>query len=148
MITYCPITGINLPRFLITTVAAFVFIFSYEFVVHAILLAEQYEATKEIWRSPEEMQPLMHWATLTQALYAMLVSMLYAIFVNSADIKKNIKFGLIFGLITGIGMFGMYPYSPIPMSLALSWLVSGIGEGIGLGLICGLTYKNTANKNA
>ncbi len=47
---HCPITGINIPRFLAAAAAGFVFIFGFEFLVHGKLLNDLYDQTGHLWR--------------------------------------------------------------------------------------------------
>lgn len=131
----CPLTGLNGPRLFMAAITGFIFIFGYEFLVHHILLMDQYEATKDVWRSEEEMQSLFKWALASQFGIALATAMLYGVFVTCKSLGKSLKFGIFLGLVMGIGMFGSYPYYPIPMSLAIAWLVAGIVKGTGLGVV-------------
>ena len=131
----CPFTGLSVIRLLLATIAGFVFIFVYDYVVHYILLADAYEATKSVWRPMDETNALMHWCFVTKAAIALAFSMLYGVFVVCRKMKMSLKFGLCVGLIIGLSGFGMYPYIAIPMSLALAWFAAGIGTGLGLAIV-------------
>ena len=51
---------------------------------------------------------------------------------------SGVKFGILFGLATGISMgFGSYSYMPIPLSLAWSWFLGSWIEAIIAGVIVG-----------
>ena len=59
---HCPITGVNIPRFLIMSIVGFLFLFGYDYLVHHVLLMDVYEQTTNLWCSPDTMQdffPLM-----------------------------------------------------------------------------------------
>lgn len=142
---HCPITGINIPRFLAAAAAGFVFIFGFEFLVHGKLLNDLYDQTGHLWRAPED--TIMPWMMGTQFLTSFIVAYIYALGYASKDeaSSKCCKCGVGFGLKIGalIAVLGAAPYAwmPIPMALALSWAAAGLVKGLGLGVISSLLYK-------
>ncbi len=53
------------------------------------------------------------------------------------------KFGLFFGLISGVSMgFGSYIYMPIPFMLALYWFITMLVEAAIAGFVVGYLTKN------
>ena len=111
-----------------------------DFVIHGLFLRETYEATASLWRPMDEVDmPLMYAVTL---VYAVCFVVLYDVFVGSKSISTGIKFGALFGLAAGVAMgFGSYSYMPIPLSLAVSWLVGTLLELIVAGAIVGAIIK-------
>ncbi len=67
---------------------------------------------------------------------------IYSYLINPKSFANGIKYGLIFGLATGISMgFGSYCYMPIPMSLAVSWFIASVVEFSVAGALTGLIAK-------
>lgn len=137
----CPCSGMNVTRLLLATVVSFIFVYAYDYLVHVILLMDMYEATEDIWRSEEAMREVFHWIPITQFLHTLFVVVIFAMFLPEGDVKKGTLYGVLIGIVMGIGMFSMYSYSPIPMALALAWLAAGIGKGVGIGVISSKLYK-------
>lgn len=132
----------NNSKFALASFAGFAYIFVFEWVFHGMLLRESYMATSHLWRSVEEMNELFPVAMLIQLAIAVLGSYVFIQNYENKGAGEGLRFGLIAGLVMGVMMFGSYPYSPIPLSLGLSWLIGGIVEGIGFGLVLSMTYKN------
>ncbi|GJL86169.1 MAG: hypothetical protein DHS20C02_19440 [Micavibrio sp.] len=139
---HCPITGINIPRYLAAALAGFVFIFAFDFLVHGNLLMDLYEQTSELWRAPEDM--VMPWMMGTQILIALITAFIYACGCCDKEgkgIKCGIGFGIKIGLLMAVLMAASYAWMPIPLALALGWAGAGLGTGLGLGIIFSLVYK-------
>ena len=125
---------------ILATVVIFIVWSIMDFVIHGLFLQETYEATASLWRPMDEVDmPLMYAVTL---VYAVCFVVLYDVFVGSKSILTGIKFGALFGLAAGVAMgFGSYSYMPIPLSLAVSWLVGTLLELIVAGAIVGAIIK-------
>jgi len=125
---------------ILATVVIFIVWSIMDFVIHGLFLRETYEATASLWRPMDEVDmPLMYAVTL---VYAVCFVVLYDVFVGSKSISTGIKFGALFGLAAGVAMgFGSYSYMPIPLSLAVSWLVGTLLELIVAGAIVGAIIK-------
>ena len=111
-----------------------------DFLIHGVLLQATYQATANLWRPENEMNmPLMYVVTL---ILSVGFAAIYSSLINPKSLAAGIKFGVIFGLATGVSMgFGSYSYMPIPLSLAFSWFIGTLVE-IGLaGVIVGLMIK-------
>lgn len=78
-------------------VAAFIFVFLFEFVVHGFLMKGQYEATMSVWRPQAESN--MAIMLLSQFLFAMAVAFFYPIVGPDKECKKAIPFGFGLGLV-------------------------------------------------
>ena len=132
----------NCKRFAICTLIGFAFIFIFDFIVHGILLAPMYAETANLWRTLEEMENFRNYALLSQLALTVVLAFIFTRHFEGKGIKEGIRFGSMLGVLMGIGAFGMYPYMPIPMELALAWFVSSFVEITLLGVIFSLIYKN------
>lgn len=137
---HCPVTGVNIPRFLITVIAAFGFIFGFEFAYHGILLKPAYEATMHLWRPEADIIALMPYSFAVQLSMAVLITGLFA-FTKRTGLKNGLRFGVILGLLLGILQLSAYTYLPIPLELATAWFSGAFFETLGVALLAGLIYK-------
>ena len=112
-----------------------------DFLIHGLLLQPTYEATASLWRPMGEMNmPLMYLVTL---LFTACFVAIYGLLVSNKSLVSGIKFGVLFGLATGISMgFGSYSFMPIPLSLAWSWFFGSLVEAVVAGAIVGSILRS------
>ena len=112
-----------------------------DFILHGLLLRPTYEATANLWRPMDQMKmPLMYFVTLVVTVCFVLI---YGLLVGQKSMASGIRFGVLFGLATGISMgFGSYSYMPIPLTLAWSWFFGSWIEAITAGAIVGAIVKS------
>jgi len=132
----------NIKRFSLSILACFAFIFLFEWIFHGILLKDLYVSTADLWRTEEEMIQYFHWALFSQLWFVTAFAWVFTQCFENHGIKEGIRFGLGMGLVMGAMTFGFYPYMPIPIILALAWVVGSLLEGVLLGIILSKTYKN------
>ncbi len=109
----------NMKRFLFAGIGAFIFVFLYEFLVHGVLLLDQYEQTASVWRPQVEYN--MAVMLLSQFLFGMAVAFFYPIVGPDTECKKAIPFGVGLGLVMAMPPIATYCYLPIPLTLSLLW---------------------------
>jgi len=129
----------DMKRFLIASVAAFVFVFLYEFLVHGFLLVGQYEQTASVWRPQAESS--MGIMLLSQFLFAVAVAFFYPIVGLDNECKKAIPFGVGLGLVMAMPQIATYSYLPIPLSLSLIWAVAAFIKALGCSIIVSKIYN-------
>jgi hypothetical protein len=137
----CPITGVNIPRFLVCVLAGFITLFVTDFIIHNILLADTYNATKNLWRSPEEMASFFPFMLVGRFIVAGIIAFMFARNYEGAGICNGLHFGLVIGLLIGTLNALPYAWMPIPLILAQAWFIAGLMQGILLGVIYNLIYK-------
>lgn len=140
---------------LIPMVAVAVFIFLYSCLTHGWLLMDEYAATASLWRPQAEMETM---CPLWIGYYLLLAGILTCWFKKSkcafacatapgekpscCPIKSGgCCFGLKLGLLMGVLMASSYLYMPIPISLAVKWFFTGFFEGLGIGVVLGITCR-------
>jgi hypothetical protein len=94
-------------------IAAFLFIFIFDFLVHGLLLKSAYEATQTVWRPQEESNMVV--MLLSQFLLAMAIAFFYPIIGLDKDCKKTIPFGFGLGLVMAMPQISTYCYLPITL---------------------------------
>lgn len=129
----------NMKRFLIATLGAFVFVFLYEFIAHGFLMMGLYEQTAEVWRPQDEsnMQVLL----ASQLLFAAAVAFFYPIVGLDAECKKAIPFGVGLGLVMAMPQIGTYAYLPVPITISLSWALISFVEALVASYIVSRIYN-------
>ncbi len=137
----CPLTGVNIMRFLATILAGFVFIFAFDFVYHAILLEGQYASTAHLWRPQETMEEFFPLAMLCQLAYTIALAFVFTRNYEGKGLGEGVRFGLAIGGLLGVAQFGIYPYLPIPFTLAALWAVGTLIQITGAGVVFALVYR-------
>lgn len=120
-------------------VAAFAFVFIFEFVVHGFLMTGQYEATMTVWRPQAESN--MAVMMLSQFLFAMAVAFFYPIVGPDKECKKAIPFGFGLGLVMAMPQIASYSYLPIPISISLAWAAASFVKTFGSAFIVAKVFN-------
>lgn len=131
----------NVMRYLAASVAAFVFIFVFEFLWHGQLLGGLYQATQSLWRPQAEMGTYFPLIPLYQALLALVIVFLFTRHHEGKGIGEGVRFGFYLGILLGIVAASMYVFMPIPGVLALGWFAGSFIVGLGSGVIASLVYR-------
>lgn len=139
---YCPLTGAYIPRLLLCAIVGFVFIFAFDFVLHAQILAGTYKQAPQLWRTDADMQTYLGYGMLMQFLTAFLLAAIYSKGHEGKGIGEGLRYGLLIGLLLGICGAAALAYMPIPVELAQAWFAGGLAEGLGLGVIYSLLYTS------
>jgi len=123
-------------RIVLAVLAVFVAWSALDFVIHGLILASSYEVTAQLWRPMNEMKlGVLYLAVLINALAFVCI---YALLVAEKGIGSGVKYGLLFGLGTGVSMgFGTYSFMPIPLYMAVAWFVGTLVETLVGGIIVG-----------
>lgn len=125
-------------RCLIAVLAVFIFVVALDFAVHGWLLTDYYKQTYQLWRPQEDY--IFYVMTISQALYAIIVSYLYSMNHQNKGIMEGVRFGLVVGLLLATFEIGRYSFMPVPFMLSVLWadamIVKGLGTGIILSLVC------------
>jgi hypothetical protein len=123
-------------RIVLAVVAVFVAWSAMDFVIHGLILASSYEATARLWRPMNEMKMgVIYLAVLINALAFVCI---YALLIAEKGIGSGVKYGLLFGLGTGVSMgFGTYAFLAIPLYMAVAWFIGTLVETLVGGIIVG-----------
>ncbi len=131
----------NIKRYIIATIALFLFIFIYETVIHSMLLLSLYSKTPTIWRNLTEMKSFVPFNIGVMALLSISLTFIFTRFFKSGGWMNGLRFGFYMGILSGIQAAGAYYYLPISFSLAMVWFVFGVIESTLGGMIIGALYK-------
>jgi uncharacterized protein (DUF2062 family) len=142
MIKYCPITGANIKYLLLSVAAGFAFLFIFEYIVHGIVLMDTYAQTPQLWRPIEQMSQYSGFMMLMQFLTVLLTAVIFSKHYEAKGLAEGLRFGALIGLLMGVMMAASFAWMPISGFLASAWFITGLAEGLGLGVIYALTYKD------
>ncbi|HKI99582.1 MAG TPA: hypothetical protein VKB51_14000 [bacterium] len=114
---------------LIGTIVLFVVWVVMDFIIHGVLLKSSYDATAALWRPWPEIKAGVIWATTF--ISALCFTLIYLYGFAGVSVQRTLAFGLWFGVAAGVSMgLGSYATMPIPLSLALSWLLGTLIEAL------------------
>ena len=130
----------NVPRFIISSIAVFVFVFLFEFLFHTLLLKDLYDQTAHLWRPEGEHK--MAFVLMSQIFFSFIVVFIFTRNAEGKGICEGFRFGLYLGLVLGSLQLATYCYLPIPLTLTLGWVAAGILKGLGSGIISSLIYRS------
>lgn len=116
-------------KMLMGGIAAFVFVFLFEFLVHGFLMKGMYDATMNVWRPPAESNMVIMF--LGQFLFALAVAFFYPIVGPDKECKKAVPFGFGLGLVMAVPQIATYSYLPIPMTISLAWAAASFVKAFG-----------------
>jgi hypothetical protein len=139
-----PTNGVNLmnmKRFIFATIAAFIFVGGFEFLVHGVLLSETYQQTQNLWRTKEGSEQYFHFMLMSQFGFAMATTFFFTRFCNGGCLLEGARFGIYLGLVIAAIDLGSYCYMPIPLTLTFSWMTASLFKAVGTGVVLGLVYR-------
>jgi hypothetical protein len=101
-----------------------------------------YKASASLWRPEVEMGAYRGWLFLAQFIFAAIFTIIWANgFPVTARLKGACLYGGCVGLMYQTNTLILYAVSPLPASIAVKWFVSGIGQGLLLGLVAYFVYR-------
>lgn len=125
----------------LAVVAVFICWAVVDFVMHGILLQASYAATADLWRPMAEMK--MGLTYIVTFISAGVFVLIYALFFGKKGPGIGLAYGALFGVGAGISMgYGTYSVQPIPYTMALTWFLGSLVEGILAGLIAGAILRD------
>jgi hypothetical protein len=90
--------------------------------------------TADLWRPEAEIKMILN--AVVVLLAASIFTLIYALLVDRKTTGNAMTYGLLMGLSAGITMgYGCYAFSLIPYSMAATWFVTTIVEGLVAGIL-------------
>ena len=107
-----------------------------DLLLHRLLLAPLYEASRELWRPFDQVNvPLIYAATLV--LIGVFVG-IYRLLVRPKALGTGLALGAFVGLALGVAVgWGTFIHMPIPAAVAWGWFIGGWVKGLVAGAIAG-----------
>ncbi len=127
-------------RTVLAVLAVFVLWSAMDFVIHGMVLASPYALTPQLWRPMAEMKTGLRYLTVLIAAASFVG--VYAWFIADKSVKTAVRYGLVFGIGSGISMgYGSYSVMPLPYQIALGWFLGSLIEAVAAGWITGMIVK-------
>jgi hypothetical protein len=134
----------NTKRLLLAILATFFTIFATDFLIHGVWMSPIYKANMTLWRSDDEMQTRMGWLIAGQLLAAVTFVLIWAKgFAQAATMKGAVIYGLLMGLLGQSYTFITYAVQPKTQEIVWKWFISGVLQGVVVGIVTFLVYKPT-----
>ena len=126
-------------RTIVAIVVTFVVWAGMDYLLHDVILAGQYEASRHLWRPGAEMKSLFWVYGVGLAIMTTCFVLIYACLVRNKCACSGLWYGLLFGIAGGAGMaYCSYPFSETPYVMAQAWFIGYAIEGLIAGLIVAL----------
>ena len=134
----------NMKRFALASLAAFVLVAVVDLVINGVLLTDLYKQTASVWRPDSEIQSNMWLMWLGTLIFAPVFVLIYTkgYEANKPGLGQGVRYGLIVGvLLSAPQCLGWYAVLPIPAVLAFWWFATGMVESVAAGAAAGLIYR-------
>ena len=132
----------NMSRYFLSVVTTFVFIISFNFLYHGMMLADMYGQFSGIWRPDGDIESLFTFNILVQLFLAGVISWIFTTNYEGKGIQEGVRFGFYVGILIGVIHLGLYVYLPISLTLGLAWFVGSVILGVGSGIVLSMTYRH------
>jgi len=115
----------NIKRFIFASIAVFIIIQGIDWLVHGVLLSGWYAEIKGLWRPG--MMDLMWVMMFGSLFFSFMFVYIFTKGYEGRGISEGARYGLLIALLMYVsGMLGQYFMYPIPLGLALIWVLYGI----------------------
>jgi hypothetical protein len=135
----------NWKKFFIAFIAAFVFVFLFEWFFHGILMKSAYQETSALWRPEAEFKSHFPVLVLGQLVFVFFFTMIFASGFAGAGVGAGARLGVLVGLL-GVGAnLIQFAVQPLTVKILFSWAIAGIVEFAIAGAIVGAIYKRASS---
>ena len=130
----------NVKRLLLAALAVFVSFQILDYVIHMLILSADYEAIASVWRT--NMMDMMWIMYISGIILSLLFVYIFTKGYQGKGIMEGIRYGLLIGvLMMVVGSLNQYVIYPVPIELAIKWIIFGLIEFMIAGIITALIYK-------
>jgi len=130
-------------KFLLAWLAAFVVWFLGSFVVHGVLLAGDYSKLTNLFRTPEQSQPLFAFMLLAHVLMSGAFTWIYARGVEAKPwLAQGVRFGVAVAVLTTIPTYMIYyVVQPMPGDVVVKQIVFDTVVNVVVGIAVAFMYR-------
>ena len=135
----------NTKRLLMSFVATYIVYNILGYLIHEVWLADTYQSLAAVWRPEAEMMSKMWVFYVTSAFFCYFFCYIFARGYENRGFGEGLRFGVVITLFYTLPVvYNSYVIYPIPYSLVLQWLFSGLVVSIILGIVVAMVYKPRA----
>ncbi len=121
--------------------AAFVFIFFFEFVWHGMLMKSAYMETASLWRADADFNNHFWILIVGHVVIAFSVVAIYCRGFAGSGVAGGVRLGLFLALLCIGGDLIRFAVQPLTTKILGMWIVGGLIEFVIVGAIVGAIYK-------
>ena len=137
----CPICGVNIPRFALSVIAAFILIFLTDWVWHGMVMADLYAETPQLWRGEMEMSDYFIFMLVTQLVLAKWLALVYTRNHEGKGLMEGLRYGFWMGGLAAVLAIQSYAYLPVPVMVPVLWAVGYMIQFMLVGVVIAKLYK-------
>jgi len=127
-------------KLLLTTLIIYVVYQALNYVIHSLALGPIYMGLASIWR--QDMNSVMWAMYVSDLIRIFLFVFIFTKGVENRGWMEGLRYGLLMGLLLALGMsLNEYAIYPIPLTLAIYWLVLTTVQFAICGIVTALLYK-------
>jgi hypothetical protein len=126
-------------------IAAFLFIFCFEFLFHGMFMKSAYMETASLWRPEADFHSHFPLLLLGQAVIAFFFVAIYCRGFSGSGVAGGVRLGILLALIFTGGELIQFAVQPLTTKILVSWIIGGLIEFAILGAIVGAIYKPSAS---
>ncbi|HWR81899.1 MAG TPA: hypothetical protein VN285_01205 [Candidatus Deferrimicrobium sp.] len=132
----------NGKRYVLCALVVWVLIFVMEYLLHAVLLAGQYEQIRHILRPEESAGAFFFWVLLAELILAFGMTYIFIKGYENRGLGEGFRFGLLVGVTFSVSTSLVnYAVFPLPASLTAAYVIGYPVEMIVAGLAMAALYK-------
>jgi len=121
----------------------FVLAFLLDYVVNMYLMMPDYEATKQLWRAPEEMK--MGVIIVCQLFFAFFFTLIFSKGYEGKGIPEGVRYGVYVALMMVVpSAYMTYATMPVHYALSLKWFLTGLAQDMIYGIALALVFGKKA----
>ena len=115
------------------------------FMINGVLLAPSYQAQAAVWRPEADLQAHMWVFLLTSLVAIFLFCFIFTKGYENKGVMEGVRYGAIVGVFVTVPMaFDSWVVYPLPVTLAVKWLLTGVPYWIVLGAVLAAIYRKDA----
>src|ERR1700739_3232560 len=119
----------NWKKFFMAFIAAFVFLFAYDWVFNGVLLQNSYAVTASLWRTKSDFSSHFPLLILGQIVIVFFFTLIFVRgFGSGGGTAGGFRYGMFFGLLHIGANLIRYAVEPLTTNLIVSWSIGGLIE--------------------
>jgi hypothetical protein len=131
----------NTKRCFLAFIAAFIFMFAFEFLWHGNLMKSAYMEAASLWRPEADFSSYFPFLLLGQAIIAFFFVAIYCRGFTGSGVAGGVRLGILLALMHVGASLIQYAVQPLTTKIIAMWAVGGLIEFAILGAIVGAIYK-------
>jgi hypothetical protein len=134
-------------KVLIGFVVVFVLTFLLDYIVNMYVMMADYEATKQLWRAPEEMK--IGVIVVSQLFFAFFFTLIFSKGYEGKGIQEGVRYGVYVALMMAVpAAYMTYATMPVPYSLSLKWFLTALVQDMVYGIALALVFGKKGEAKA